>query len=193
MKDKTKKTGLFGGTFDPIHLGHLITAQSVLLERKLEQIIFMPCFISPHKTEIGASLPQHRINMVKLAIEGYSSFSFSDYEINKEDISYTIDTIIYLRQFYDEIELIIGYDSLLNFETWKEPDKILDLAKVLVMKRNSNSGRPNRFFGNVQFVDTPVIDISSTEIRQKIRNNLPVNFLLPDNVYKYITENNLYK
>lgn len=192
-----RKAGIFGGTFDPVHLGHLITAQSVLEQRHLDKIIFMPCYVSPHKTGNTTSSPLHRMNMVKLAIEKYASFTLSDYEINKEGVSYTIDTITYLRKSYDEIELIIGYDSLVNFESWKEPDKLVELAKLIVMKRNntgsSTKEKANRFFNNAILVDTPVIDISSTLIRDRIKNGLPVDFLLPEKVLKYINDNNLYK
>jgi nicotinate-nucleotide adenylyltransferase len=197
MRIKMKKAGIFGGTFDPVHLGHLITARSVLEQRQLDKIIFMPCYVSPHKTDKTSSSPLHRLNMVKLAIENYEGFALSDYEIKKEGVSYTIDTIIELKKSFDEIELIIGYDSLVNFETWKEPDKLVELAKLIVMKRNNSDARTkektSRFFNRAIFVDTPVIDISSTLIRERIKNNLPADFLVPEKVLKYINENNLYK
>lgn len=187
------KAAIFGGTFDPIHLGHLITAQSVLEQRNLDKIIFMPCYVSPHKTNKTASSPLHRINMVKLAIEGYDKFSFSDYEIEKKEISYTIDTIKCMMTQFENLELIIGYDSLINFESWKNPDEIVSLVKLIVMKRSTGNIVSNRFFGNAVFVDTPVIDISSTSIREKRKNNIPIDFLVPEKVLKYIMENNLYK
>jgi nicotinate-nucleotide adenylyltransferase len=187
------RAGIFGGTFDPIHFGHLITAQSVLQQRNLDKIIFMPCYISPHKTNKSSSAPIHRLNMVKLAVEGHDKFNLSDYEIEKKDISYTIETIRHLKKQYVELELIIGYDNLLNFESWKEPDEIIKLAKLVVMKRSTHQVSVNRFFANAIFVDTPVIDISSTEIRLKRNNNIPIDFLVPDKVLKYIMENDLYK
>ncbi len=195
MNKNPLKAGIFGGTFDPVHLGHLITAQSVLLKRNLDTIIFIPCYISPHKTNKPASLSIHRLNMIKLAIEGYDKFTFSDFEIAREGISYSIDTIMHLKEEYDELELIIGFDSLVTFDTWKEPDKITDLVKLVVMNRSHNAEikNRNRFFERAVFVDTPVIDISATEIREKIKSKLPVNFLVPEKVLEYITDNGLYK
>lgn len=187
------KAGIFGGTFDPIHIGHLITAQAVLIERKLDLIIFMPCYISPHKTGRNAAPPEHRLKMVKLAIEGKDKFTCSSYEIEKEEVSFTIDTIRHLKETYSQLELIIGYDSLLNFETWKDPDKIVELVKLVVMKRSSLDNKSNKFFKDAIFVDTPIVDISSTEIREKRRKNLPLDFLVTDKVLKYITEHDLYK
>ena len=190
-----KRIGIFGGTFDPIHNGHLITAQSVLHQRNLDEIVFIPCFISPHKTDKTASSPVHRLNMVKLAIENHPKFVLSDYELKKEGISFTRDTITHFHESYKDIELIIGYDSFSNFETWKDPEEIIKLAKLIVMKRSYNNmnSTTNKFFNNALFVDTPVIDISSTEIREKIQSNIPIDFLLPDKVLQYINDNRLYK
>ncbi len=130
-----KTIGIYGGTFDPIHLGHLITAQSVCEIRKLDKIIFIPSFISPHKTDIISSSPKHRLNMLKLAIKGYPSFDYSDIELKKKNISFTINTIQALKSVYKNIELIIGYDNLITFDTWKEPDKLLKLVKLVVLRR----------------------------------------------------------
>jgi len=106
-----------------------------------------------------------------------------------------LDTIAYLTGEGNECELIIGYDNLLYFDKWREPDKILDLAKVLVLKRKtlSETNKFNKYFEMVEFLDTPIIDISSTEIRKRIRENKTINFLVPDKVREYIKENNLYK
>jgi nicotinate-nucleotide adenylyltransferase len=191
------KIGIFGGTFDPVHNGHLITALNVASIRNLDKILFIPCFISPHKTEQRASSAPHRMEMLKLAIQANEKFSLSDYEIKREGISYTIDTINYLKKSYKNIELIIGYDNFAKFATWKEPDKIIELVKLVVLKRSYNdidsvSGE-NKFFNYAVFVDTPLIDISSTEIREHIRLNLPIDHLVPESVMKYIIDKKLYK
>lgn len=188
------KIGIFGGTYDPIHLGHLITAQSVYEQRALEKIIFVPCFVSPHKVGLYTTDAEHRLNMVKLAVENSPHFDVSDYEINKGDVSYTLDTIQHFLSLGHEIELIIGYDNLLVFDKWKEPDKILELVKVLVLKRTpeKTGGTINRFFEKVEFLDTPLIEISSTKIRERIRKGLSIDFLVPEKVKNYILQNNVY-
>lgn len=188
------KIGIFGGTFDPIHNGHLITAQYVLEKRNLEKIIFIPCFISPHKTNLISSEPIHRLQMIKLAVDSLPYFDYSDYELKSEGISYTYNTLLYLSEKYTSLELIIGYDNLLVFDKWNKPDEILELATLVVMKRKTDiEEKRNRFFEKAILVDTPTIEISSTDIRERVRNNLPIDFLVPENVKKYIYETNLYK
>ena len=190
-----KTIGIYGGTFDPIHTGHLITAQSVCEMRKLDKIIFIPSFISPHKTNRIASSPKHRINMVKLAVKGIPFFDYSNLEIKKKNISYTIDTIRSLKSSYDNIELIIGYDNLSTFDTWKEPDKILELVKLVVLRRKvKESNQPhNKYFDKAVLVETPFIEIYGTDIRERVRNNKSINFLVPQKVMAYIYKYNLYK
>jgi len=189
------KIGILGGTFDPIHVGHLITAQRLIEIRNLEKIIFIPAFISPHKTEIQNSSAEHRLNMVKLAIENISYFDFSSIEAFKKEVSYSIDTIKEFKKVYDEIELIIGYDNIEKFYTWKNPDEILQLAKLVVMQREIDKKeiQKDKYFYAAEFVDTPQIDISATEIRNRVKNNLPIDFLVPEKVKEYIFKNNLYK
>ncbi len=190
-----KSIGIYGGTFDPIHLGHLITAQAVCEMRNLDKIIFIPSFISPHKTDRISSSPRHRINMLKLAINDIPYFDYSDVEIKKKDISYSIDTIQSLKPVYENIELIIGYDNLITFDTWKEPVKILELVNLIVMRRNVKQEifQRKKYFDKVIFVDTPLIEIYGTDIRERVRNNMNINFLVPQKVMAYIYKHNLYK
>jgi len=190
-----KAFGIFGGTFDPIHYGHLITAQAVRELRQLEKIIFIPSFISPHKVEIKNLDPIHRLNMVKLSIEGIPNFDFSDIEINSKTISYTIDTLRLFKEKYEQLELIIGYDNIFDFDTWKEPDEILKLSKLIVLRRRTFTEpiKKDKYYHSAIFVDTPTIEISSSEIRQRVENNLPVDFLVPPKVKEYIHKLKLYK
>lgn len=189
------RIGIYGGTFDPIHLGHLITAEYVFEKRNLDKIIFIPCNISPHKVGLHSTAAPHRLQMVKNAIESNSHFDFSDYEINKGDVSYTLDTVKHFVQLGTEIELIIGYDNLLVFDKWKEPEQIVELAKILVLKRQQHArvNKFNAFFEKVEFLDTPIIEISSTDIRERIRSGKSVRYLLPESVIDYINKNNLYQ
>lgn len=187
------KVAMFGGTFDPIHNGHLITAQAVREIRRLDKIIFIPSYIAPHKLNVTSSSGKHRLEMIKLAIEGNPYFDYSDYELKKEGVSYTIDTIKYLKKVYGEVEIIIGYDNLLDFRNWKSPNEIFELAKVVVLRRNcSDTEDHDKYFYMAEQIETPLVEISATEIRKRISNGLPVSFLVPDKVKEYIYGLNLY-
>ncbi len=189
------RIGVFGGTFDPIHMGHLITAQSVREIRKLDKIIFIPAYISPHKTSAEPSATLHRLNMIKIAIEDVPFFECSEMEIKKGGVSYTVDTLRELKNEYDEIEFIIGYDNIFTFHKWKDPDEILKLAKIIVLKRKSSQPPPfkDKYYHQAIFVQTRGIEISSTDIRERVKKGLPIHFLVPQKVKEYIFRNNLYK
>ncbi len=186
--------GIYGGTFDPIHLGHLITAQYVYEIRKLSKVLFIPCNVSPLKIGMERTPNEDRFNMVKLAIEDIPYFLISDYEIKNPGVSYTINTLTYLKHQYDNFELIIGYDNLLQFEEWKDGDEIVKLAKLVVLGRDTHEyEKENRFFKFAEFVKTPRIDISSSEIRGRVKNNLPIDFLVPSKIKNYIFKKGLYR
>ena len=186
--------GIMGGSFDPVHIGHLITAQSVLEKRNLEKIIFVPCYISPHKVGFNSTEHIHRLEMVKLATSTNPKFEVSDYEIKKGDISFTVDTVEYFKGIYDEIDLIIGFDNLVSFDNWKEPDRIIEMANLVVLKRSnfSASFSLHSYFAKAIFVDTPIIEISSTMIRERVKKNKFFDYFVPKEVAEYIKENKLY-
>jgi nicotinate-nucleotide adenylyltransferase len=188
------KVGIFGGTFDPIHLGHLITAQSVREIRKLEKIIFIPAFISPHKSDAITSSAEDRLNMIKIAIEGIPFFDYSEMEIQKGGVSFTIETVKELKNRYDELEFIIGYDNIFSFHTWKDPDEIMKLTKIVVLKRKSSHPPQfkDKYYQQAVFVQTRGIEISATDLRERVKKGLPINFLVPPNVLEYIHNHNLY-
>ena len=188
------KVGIFGGTFDPIHHGHLITAQSVREIRHLDKIIFIPSFISPHKADVNSVSPAHRMNMLKLAVEGVDFFEVSDYEIKKEGISYTIDTLKEFKKKYDKLEFIMGYDNIFKFHNWKEPDEIMNLTKLLVLERKSSKPHPfdDKYVEQAIFVETRGIEISATDIRERVKQGMPIHYLVPEKVKEYIYSFNLY-
>jgi len=188
-----EKIGIFGGTFDPIHLGHLITARSVKEIRSLSQIIFIPANTSPLKQDVKSAVAKHRFEMTKLAVEDFDDFSVSDYEINNSDISYSINTIKYFKNLYKNIELIIGYDNFLVFDKWYKLEEILELVNVVVLKRffeNPEQGKMK--LADFIFVDSPTIQISSTAIRERYSNNLPIDLLVTPKVLNYIKQNKIY-
>ncbi len=189
-----EKVGIFGGTFDPIHLGHLITARSVKELRNLSEIIFVPTYKSPLKLDVKSASTKDRFEMTKLAVEKYDGFNVSDYEIEKTEISYTINTIKYFKEKYKNVELIIGYDNFLIFDKWYKSEEILNLVNIVVLKRFwEGATEPKINSDKFIFVDSPTIQITSTMIRERVSKNLPIDLLVPLEVSQFITENNLYK
>ena len=188
------KVGIFGGTFDPIHNGHLITAQSVREVRKLDKIIFVPSFVSPHKADINSAKPEHRLEMIKLATETADFFDYDDYEITKGGISYTVDTLREFKKRYNYLEFIIGYDNIFEFHTWKDPDELMKLAKIIVLRRKSSHPYTleDKYVKSAIFVETRGIEISATDIRERVKNRKPIHYLVPEKVKEYIYNFNLY-
>ncbi|MCA0387428.1 MAG: nicotinate-nucleotide adenylyltransferase [Bacteroidetes bacterium] len=188
--------GLFGGTFNPVHFGHLITSQRVKELRNLDKIILMPCNISPFKTKKPDILDgEKRIKMLELAIGENPSYEISDYELKKGGVSYTYDTIVHIKKSYPDIELIIGFDNILDFHKWYKPEEIVKEAKLIVLTRktdNREMKNKNSFFSEAIFVESPMIEISSTGIRERIREGLPIDFLVPRLVVEYIKKEKLY-
>jgi nicotinate-nucleotide adenylyltransferase len=187
--------GIYGGAFDPIHMGHLITAQIVKEMRNLSKIIFIPSCIPPHKINVQLSDAEHRLNMLMLAIKGVPYFDYSEIELEREGVSYTIDTLRELRKKFEHMELIIGYDNIFKFDSWKEPHEILKLAKLVVLRRKLNvpRGKQNKYYRAAVFLKTPFIQISGSIIRKRVQEGLPINFMVPDNVRDYIQNFSLYK
>jgi len=187
--------GIMGGTFDPIHYGHLITAQAVKEIRNLDKIILVPCYISPHKTDAINLDSHHRLKMIELAISDLKGFEVNDYELKKGGISYTIDTLRKLKDSDNKLELIIGFDNLVKFDTWENPDEILELAKLVVMRRKIDiiPKKKNKYFDTAILVDTPSIEINATQIRKRVKDDLMIDFLVPKKVKEYIYDLNLYK
>ena len=191
------KIAILGGTFDPPHLGHLILAETVLKELNYDKVLFIPSKIPPHKNISGEVSDEDRLNMLKLSIEDDKRFSFDDYELKNEGISYSIKTLNYLYQNYNidgKIALIIGADLIKNFHKWKEPEKISELANIVAVNReeNDNLDKENIEKYNIKIIIAPRIDISSTLIRERIKKNKAFRYFLNNKVYNYIISNKLY-
>lgn len=190
-----EKIGLFGGTFNPIHIGHLILAQTVLEKIRLDRIMFIPCRIPALKQVSFLAPDQDRLNMLKLATEYESRFFVSDIELKREGISYTIDTIKELFSEDKEFFLILGEDNIKDFKNWKEPEEIVRLVKLIIVNRGGyeNNIPASIYEKEVIKCKIPNIEISSTTIRDRIANNLTIKNFVPDSVYKYILDNKLYR
>jgi nicotinate-nucleotide adenylyltransferase len=194
-----RKIGLFGGTFDPIHTGHLLLAESVLGDAGLDSILFVPASIPPHKPEGAASKAEDRLAMVRLAIDGNPGFRVSDIELRRTGASYTVYTLAELQASDDwtEVEwfLILGVDMLADLPNWRNPDEIVRRAALLVMERPGFESQTIQmpYSRAASFVRTPLLDISSTQIRKRIREGLSIRYWVPADVDTYIREKGLYR
>jgi len=198
---------LFGGTFDPIHNGHLLVARVAAEKLKVGQTILIPAAIAPHKQGRSFSDAKDRLAMAVLAIEGDEGFAVSDCEIARSGPSYTLDTIRYFRGHYGaDVPLywLIGADSLCELHKWYRVDELAGQVIIVTagrpgsrvddlmeLSKRLSSAKIEQIKGHI--LDTPLVDISSTDIRQRVRNGLPVNSLLPSAVAEYIIRRGLYQ
>ncbi|RKY84868.1 nicotinate (nicotinamide) nucleotide adenylyltransferase [candidate division KSB1 bacterium] len=191
--------GVFGGIFNPIHTGHLIICEFVKEEIKLDKILFVPTAVPPHKNSQNIISIEHRISMVNLAINKNKNFDIYRKEAQINRVSFTIDTIKQISEDFnagkENIYLIIGEDNYYNLDTWKEPDKIVRICNVVVVPRglSEKNKMENRFRKYCIFLDTPIIDISSTLVRNRIRKGKSIKYLVPEEVEEYILKHRLYK
>ncbi len=183
------KIGLFGGSFNPIHNAHLIMANWVKEEFSLDKIIFIPNYRSPLKDNYYGVNEKQRLNMIYLATSDNPDFEVSRYEVEREEVSYSIDTIKHFINDDNEYYFIIGGDSLRSITKWKEYEQIFKLVRVICVDRDVKSSRN----GDVLFSSMPLIDISSTMIRSRVAQNLSVKYLLPNSVIDYIEKEKLYE
>ena len=189
-----KKIGVFGGTFNPIHIGHLAIARSAQEKFNLEKVIFVPCHYPPHKRVSRLVSAQDRFNMVRLGIKDNPCFDISDFEIKKEGKSYSIDTVKYFRgKFSDKTKLffIIGEDTFSDISSWKAIDEILKIVSFIVVNRPGYAACMPKV--KHHSIISPGIDISGSYLRRHIREGKNVKYLVPEDVLKYINHHKLYK
>lgn len=197
------KIGIMGGTFDPIHNGHLIVAEYTRTSLKLDKIIFMPSGQHPFKDNKEITPSEKRMKMVSLAIESNPYFQTSSIEIHRVGITYTIDTILSLKEKYknDDLYFIIGSDILLEIEKWKSFNQLINICNFALVRRmgeykegadNKLSYLREKYNIQIEEVKAPIIEISSTEIRQRLKKELSIKYLVPEIVEKYIFQHNLY-
>ena len=196
------KIGLFGGSFNPIHDGHIHLAKSINDEVRLDKIIFIPSKISPHKSNKEYVSNEHRFNMCKLAIQDIPNFEVSDFELSREGISYSIYTVRYFKEKYptDELYLLIGSDMLLTFNEWKEYQEIMSKVTLAVISRENGDydtllkkSKELSKYGKIIIPKVSPIEVSSTGIRKNIRFNKDYSCNLNEKVVQYIKSNNLYR
>ncbi|MDZ7289620.1 MAG: nicotinate-nucleotide adenylyltransferase [candidate division KSB1 bacterium] len=193
------RIGLYGGTFDPVHLGHLIMAEQARTELELQRVFFVLTPSPPHKSPLTISPVAHRLEMLKLALADHPHFELSTVEMQRPGVSFTVDT---LRQFrampeFSESEffLIIGVDSFLELQHWREPQAIISMAKLAVYPRPGLDWRhaAPEFLHAACLLHGPQIEISATDIRQRCARGISIRYLVPAEVEKYILENRLYR
>lgn len=195
--------GILGGTFDPIHCGHLVLAEKAREAFELDKVIVVPAAIPPHKIGEVATEARHRLKMVELAIQGSPWFEVSTVELDREGPSYSIDTIRELKKvFGDETALIMGFDSLLELHTWKDYQSILAETKIITAFRpgypilSDDQNWPSflePYRNKILILEAPLLDISSTWIRVELMFGRSVKYLVPDPVIDYINSKGLYR
>ncbi|HQL36021.1 MAG TPA: nicotinate-nucleotide adenylyltransferase [Bacillota bacterium] len=199
------RIGIMGGTFDPIHYGHLAAAEAARVEFGLSKVIFIPAGSPPHKQSQKISDAEHRYSMTALATSSNSGFEVSRLEVDKAGITYTFNTMKELRSIYGEapaIYFITGADAVLELLTWYKIGELLTLCKFIAVTRPGFDIRKleqkiaeitSKYDGEIICLEVPLLEISSTDIRERIRNGKPVKYLLPEEVEAYIHRNGLYK
>jgi len=206
MKDccNPKKIAIMGGTFDPIHYGHLVTAEAVMHEYQIDQVLFIPSGQPPHKTEGQVTPADHRYLMTLLATETNPRFFSSRIEIDRKGYTYTIDTIRELKEMYpgSEIYFITGADAFSNILSWKNPELLLSSCHFVAATRPGYSRAKaapqiealmDRHADTLHYLEVPALSISSSEIRARVKEGRPIKYLLPETVENYIYKHGLYQ
>ena len=194
------RLGIFGGAFDPIHNGHLLLTQQCREQCQLDEVWFVPTKIPPHKEAGSLSPDEARVEMLKLATAGRSDFVVSEIELNREEVSWTVDTLTLLRDERPEDELffLIGADSLRDFPSWKEPETIAELATVVAVNRGEASldeltaSLKPELSASVRLVTMPGISISATDLRSRVSAGKSIRYLVPRAVEEFILAQKLY-
>lgn len=198
------KSGILGGTFDPIHLGHLAVAEEARRLLNMDEVVFIPAGHPYFKSDSSISPPEHRVSMLNLAIADKPYFKISLMEIKRPGPSYAVDTLAKMKRQLgpgDEIFFIMGWDSLLTLPRWQEPRRLLKLCRIVAAPRPGYS-RPDvsllekdlpGISQRTVVMEQPSIDISGTDIRERVRQGLPIDNLVPVAVARYIREKGLYR
>jgi nicotinate-nucleotide adenylyltransferase len=188
------RLAVYGGTFDPIHMAHLIIAEFARENFDIDKILFTPSYIPPHKIDVQISAADHRLEMIRLAVDGHANFEICDYEIEKKGTSYTVNTLQYLHEKYnlsrDDFYFILGADNMKDFHHWKQPEKIDELVQIVVAGRKDFENNNSQY--SAASFEFPLLDISSSLVRQRRKDDKSIKYLVPAPVESYIYEHELY-
>ncbi|MEQ8172821.1 MAG: nicotinate-nucleotide adenylyltransferase [Candidatus Eremiobacterota bacterium] len=198
-----KKIGIIGGTFNPVHNGHLFIAEEIRVTMGFTRVIFIPNKIPPHRTDVNLSTEEHRWNMLNLAISNNDFFESSRVELDRQGMSYTVDTIRCFYNLYhgDSLFFITGMDALLNYSWYNFPELIDMLTGFIAISRpgyarevllNKIETNYPLFSNKIIVVNSLLLEISSSDIRKRLKEGKSIKYLIPDTVEKYISDNKLY-
>jgi len=190
-----KKIGLYFGTFNPIHIGHLIIAEQILTLSQLNEIWFVVSPHNPFKNKKNLLKANHRLAMVKIAIDDNPNFKACDIELSLPQPSYTVHTLVYLQEKYPEknFSLILGSDNLISLNKWFNYEYILENYDIYVYPRPFSTVSQFDNHHSIKKINAPIIEISSSYIRNALKNDISVNYMLHPKVMKYIDEMNFYR
>lgn len=202
---KETRLGILGGSFNPVHIGHLLLAQTLCDALDLSRVLFIPCSTPPHKKASSLLAAKHRLAMLELATEGIVHFEVSDIEIQRGGTSYSVDTVRQLKELHPNVDLyfIVGTDTLRELHTWRKVEELLSMCHVVAAARPGQPSPklnaadiklpapwPERLLANI--VSSRLIDISSSDIRYRLAEGMPIRFMVPQSVEMYILEHRLW-
>ncbi len=197
-----QRVGILGGTFDPPHIGHLILGEYTAEALELDCLLFVPAADPPHKQEQRKTAVHHRLAMVEIALADNPHFQLSQVDMERSGPHYSVDMVRIIQQQYPGAELyfVMGGDSLRDLPKWNQPEVLIELCKLAVMRRPGDNVTPDMHQAvlptlaeRVVMIDAPVLEISSSQITQRIRDHRSVRYVVPDAVLAYIHENKLYR
>ncbi len=196
------KVGIFGGTFDPIHIGHLVVAEEARYKLGLDKVVFLPAGRPWFKNDRLITGGEKRLEMIKLGIKDNPSFDVSDIELNRDGPTYSVESIPALKEQYGGAELyfLLGMDALKDIHKWEQPDKIIEMCRVVGLTRpgymaidwTEIDSRIPGASQRIQTIEVSQVEVSSSDIRMMVANDMSIRFLVPDAVIKYIAKHGLY-
>lgn len=193
-----KRVGLFGGSFNPVHVGHLVIAEQALSQANLDLVLWMPAFRPPHKADARMPSAFDRLAMCRLATVGQPGFEVSDLEIQREGVSFTVDTVRKLEELHPDwdLHMILGSDSLAALDTWKDPAGLLEKVTLIVYPRHGDEKTAERLEATQArgfLLDAPLLAISASDVRGRLARGQSVRYLIPDRVLSYVEDHALYR
>ncbi len=194
--ERPLRIGLFGGTFDPIHLGHLVLAEQCREQLALDEVWFIPAGTPPHKPADGRTPGPNRLDMVQLAIAGHAPFHVTDLELQRSGPSFTVETLAEVRRLRPQARLwwLLGADMLHDFSNWREPERIVTMARLGAVNRGGVvTGFPDQWAAHVDAVTIPALAIAASDLRERIAQKRSIRYLVPRAVEEYLREHGLYQ